>query len=184
MLGNTCYLNATVQSLFTVPELRECLKRYALAVRSSKSGVFHCHLSVISHSYNGSLSLDESYDRAHDIIVSLRDTYIRMDNSSTVMPILLLKMLHMMFPQFAEKAENGQLAQQDANECWSELVKVLQQKLTVQSGDTSKMFITQYFGGVFNSTLKCIESEEEEVTTTSENFLQLSCFISQGIVII
>ena len=25
-LGNTCYLNATVQCLFSVPELRECLK--------------------------------------------------------------------------------------------------------------------------------------------------------------
>lgn len=26
-LGNTCYLNATIQCLLTVPELRECLKR-------------------------------------------------------------------------------------------------------------------------------------------------------------
>lgn len=27
-LGNTCYLNATIQSLSTVPELRESLKKY------------------------------------------------------------------------------------------------------------------------------------------------------------
>lgn len=27
-LGNTCYLNATIQSLSTVPEMKECLKKY------------------------------------------------------------------------------------------------------------------------------------------------------------
>ena len=26
-LGNTCYLNATIQCLLTVPELRNCLKK-------------------------------------------------------------------------------------------------------------------------------------------------------------
>nr|XP_027205275.1 ubiquitin carboxyl-terminal hydrolase 14-like [Dermatophagoides pteronyssinus] len=160
-LGNTCYLNATIQSLSTVPELRESLKKY-----------------------KGSLTLNESFDGAHDIVVSLRDVYNKMDTSSTVMPVLLLEMLHMMFPQFSEKTENGQFAQQDANECWSELIKVLQQKLkieTIEGTTNSKNFITQYFGGTLQSTMKCIEDESEEPAISNENFLQLSCFISQDV---
>ncbi|KAH9415307.1 Ubiquitin carboxyl-terminal hydrolase 14 [Dermatophagoides pteronyssinus] len=121
-LGNTCYLNATIQSLSTVPELRESLKKY-----------------------KGSLTLNESFDGAHDIVVSLRDVYNKMDTSSTVMPVLLLEMLHMM-------------------------------------GTTnSKNFITQYFGGTLQSTMKCIEDESEEPAISNENFLQLSCFISQDV---
>ncbi|OTF83822.1 ubiquitin carboxyl-terminal hydrolase 14-like protein, partial [Euroglyphus maynei] len=157
-LGNTCYLNATIQSLSSVPELRETLKKY-----------------------KGSLTLNESFDGAHDIVVSLRDVYNKMETSATVMPVLLLEMLHIMFPQFAEKAENGQFAQQDANECWSELIKVLQQKLKIEPNVTdSRNFITQYFGGTLQSTMKCIEDESEEPAVSKENFLQLSCFISQG----
>ena len=41
--------------------------------------------------------------------------------------------------------------------------------------------IDQYFGGVFSSELKCVESEDEPVTRSTEKFLQLSCFISQDV---
>jgi len=35
-------------------------------------------------------------------------------------------------------------------------------------------------GGTFTSEMKCTEAEEA-ITTSSENFLQLSCFISQDV---
>lgn len=38
--------------------------------------------------------------------------------------------------------------------------------------------IEQYFGGTFDTELKCIESEDEPPTKGKEEFLQLSCFIS------
>lgn len=38
--------------------------------------------------------------------------------------------------------------------------------------------IEQFFGGAFNTELKCIESEDELPTKGKEEFLQLSCFIS------
>ena len=99
------------------------------------------------------------------------------------MPIVLLEMLHMLFPQFAEKAENGSFAQQDANECWSEMIKVLQQKLSnAKLGDKTVDFITKFFGGQFVSTLTCKDNDKEDVSSSTESFLQLSCFISQGIV--
>ncbi|UXI17166.1 stromal membrane-associated protein 1 [Sarcoptes scabiei] len=159
-VGNTCYLNATIQSLSTVPELKECLR-----------------------GYKGTISFDHPFDNAKDIVVCLRDVYDKMATTSPVMPIYLLDKLHSMFPQFAEKTENGQFAQQDANECWTELIKVLQQKLRITSdfNESHNNFITQYFGGNLVSSMKCTEDETEPVTISTENFLQLSCFISQDV---
>lgn len=41
--------------------------------------------------------------------------------------------------------------------------------------------IEQYFGGRFDTELKCIECEDEPPTKGKEDFLQLSCFISQDV---
>ena len=37
-----------------------------------------------------------------------------------------LQVLHMAFPRFAERGENGGYQQQDANECWVEVLRMLQ----------------------------------------------------------
>lgn len=39
----------------------------------------------------------------------------------------------------------------------------------------------QYFGGTFDVELKCVEAEDEPVSKSKEQFLQLSCFISQDV---
>lgn len=113
-------------------------------------------------------------------MTALQVVHEKMDQSNLVIPALLLEMLHLMFPQFAEKTDNGLFAQQDANECWTELVKVLQQKLKIEHRGSMVDFITKYFGGQFVSTMACKENDQEEKTTSTESFLQLSCFISQG----
>ena len=41
-----------------------------------------------------------------------------------------------------------------------------------------RSIIEQYFGGVFDTELKCTETEDEPPTTGKEEFLQLSCFIA------
>jgi hypothetical protein len=41
-----------------------------------------------------------------------------------------------------------------------------------------KSFVDQYFGITMESEMKCIENEEEEPTKSTEEFFQLSCFIS------
>lgn len=41
--------------------------------------------------------------------------------------------------------------------------------------------IDQYFGGSFDVEMKCTEAPEEEPKRSKENFLQLSCFISQEV---
>ncbi|XP_069476981.1 ubiquitin carboxyl-terminal hydrolase 14 isoform X2 [Ambystoma mexicanum] len=180
-LGNTCYMNATVQCIRSVPELKEALKRYAGALRAS-----------------GEMA------SAQYITAALRDLFESMDKtSSSIPPIILLQFLHMAFPQFAEKGEQGQYLQQDANECWVQVMRVLQQKLESLEQDSEmetdndsavapatvgaaapskkKSFIDQFFSVEFETTMKCTEAEEEEPAKGTENQLQLSCFINQEV---
>ncbi|XP_969056.2 ubiquitin carboxyl-terminal hydrolase 14 [Tribolium castaneum] len=162
-LGNTCYMNATVQCLKSVPELREALQAYQGDVTDA-GGVIP----------------------AQSITAALRDLYSSMDKGNNVPPIVLLQMLHLAFPRFAEKNEHGGFTQQDANECWTELIRMLQQKLPAkQNGGNAaekfKSLVDQFFGGTFEVELKCTETEDEPVTKNKETFLQLSCFISQDV---
>ncbi|KAF7664871.1 hypothetical protein LDENG_00163110 [Lucifuga dentata] len=173
-LGNTCYMNATVQCLRSVPELKTALRRYSGALRPSGENA-----------------------PSQYITAALRDLYETMEKtSSSFPPIILLQFLHMAFPQFAEKGDQGQYMQQDANECWLQIIRVLQQKLEPleletpmetdsQSGtalaSTKKNLIDQYFGVEFETTMKCTESEDEEPVKGKESQLQLSCFINQEV---
>ena len=91
-------------------------------------------LLVIIHCfrYKGDLVLNVgSLDAAQNLTIALRDLYEAMDKSATIAPLILLQVLHMAFPRFAEKGEGGAYCQQDANECWTELVRMLQQKLRI-----------------------------------------------------
>ncbi|KAJ1153873.1 hypothetical protein NDU88_006631 [Pleurodeles waltl] len=106
-LGHTCYMNATVQCIRSVPELNEAFKRYSGALRAL-----------------GELA------SAQCITTALRDLSASKDKTSTsIPPIVLLQFLHVAFPQFAERGEQGHYLQQDANECWVRVMRVLQQKL-------------------------------------------------------
>uniref|UniRef100_A0A4W4FF76 ubiquitinyl hydrolase 1 n=1 Tax=Electrophorus electricus TaxID=8005 RepID=A0A4W4FF76_ELEEL len=161
--------------LRSVPELKESLRRYSGALRSSGANA-----------------------PSQYITAALRDLYEAMDKtSSSVPPIILLQFLHMAFPQFAEKGDQGQYLQQDANECWVQIMRVLQQKLEplepeaqmetggdeggATASGTKKNFIDQFFGVEFETTMKCTESEEEEASKGTESQLQLSCFINQEV---
>lgn len=42
-----------------------------------------------------------------------------------------------------------------------------------------RSLIDQFFGGTLDVELKCVENDEEPVSKSKEQFLQLSCFISQ-----
>lgn len=169
-LGNTCYMNATVQCLRVVPELRDAIKE------------FKEDFSVASAS------------SATSIVNALKTVFAQMDGANTVNPVVLLHCLHLAFPQFAQTGENGVYRQQDANECWAELLRMLQQKLPAvrpritlpaeeNAGGVTKFgsIIDQFFGGSFDVEMKCTDDPSEPSTFTKENFLQLSCFISQEV---
>ncbi|KAK3580958.1 hypothetical protein CHS0354_006985 [Potamilus streckersoni] len=170
-LGNTCYMNATVQCLRAVPELREALKKY-----------------------RGSLTVGGVIAPADSITAALRDLYNTLDKKAEpIPPIIFLQVLHMSYPRFAEKGENGSFMQQDANECWTEIVRCLQQKLPAvdsanpvslsmqATASATRGFMDQYFGGQFESFMKCEEAMDEEPTKSVEKFYQLSCFIEKEV---
>lgn len=161
-LGNTCYMSATVQCLKTVPELREALKKF-----DAKLSI----LATLSNEPNN-----------QGVTAALRDLYATMECSSVSEPVILLRMMHSAIPRFAQRGEGNVFQQQDANECWTELTRILQQNLKPLNDDSKySNFVDQYFSGTFEAEMKCDEAPEEAVTKSEENFLQLSCFISQDV---
>ena len=89
-LGNTCYLNATVQCLKTVPELRDALKNYTGSLTATGS----------------------NFSSAQSITAALRDLYEGMDNGTSLPPVVLVQMMHLAFPRFDEKSKHGGYQQQ------------------------------------------------------------------------
>ncbi|XP_031828252.1 ubiquitin specific protease 14 [Nomia melanderi] len=161
--GNTCYFNATVQCLKTVPELRDALR-----------------------GFSGEVAANNGF--AHNITAGLRNLYEGMDQRRFYSPFFLVELMRLKFPRFAEQSENGRFQQQDANECWTQLLRMLQKILPAKENSAPseddgqsykpRSLIQQYFGGTFDTELKCVESEDEPPTKGKEEFLQLSCFIS------
>ncbi|EDW13539.1 ubiquitin carboxyl-terminal hydrolase 14 [Drosophila mojavensis] len=163
-LGNTCYMNATVQCLRAVPELRKALEKFQPDGSDATSYAF-------------------------TISSAMKIVFAQMEKGTTITPIVLLQALHRASPQFAQTGENGTYRQQDANECWSEILKMLQQKLLPLNQELGEAtdkkvhnsFIEQFFGGTFEVKMTADEAPDEPVTVSTENFLQLSCFISMEV---
>ena len=99
-------------------------------------------------------------------------------------PIMFLNAFRTAYPQFAQKAKNGNgYAQQDAEEAWSQIVFQLQQNLKITNGSNSEQsdeaFVDKYMAGSFISTLSPPEeaAEKEEVVESKDSFLKLDCYI-------
>ena len=80
-----------------------------------------------------------------------------MDKGQTIPPLVLVQLLHNVFPRFAERGEQGGFQQQDANECWIELMGVLKRHLDMNESAAakSKSVIDTYFGLEFDTEVKC-----------------------------
>lgn len=183
-LGNTCYLNSTLQTLRFVPELQTELQKYtppAVGGGASSSDFSQFGLGGLGTSM--------------DLTASLRDLYKQMSETQDGFPpLMFLNALRTSFPQFAQKSKTGQgFAQQDAEEAWTQIVSQLRQKLkvkgTVAPGSESSAsqnaeisFVDKYLAGRFESSLECNEPAAteagEEVITSEDVFLKLDCHIN------
>ncbi|KAI1181071.1 ubiquitin carboxyl-terminal hydrolase-like protein [Nemania sp. FL0916] len=162
-LGNTCYLNSTLQTLRAIPELQTALSTYEPPSRQA----------------TGTLP-------QLDLTRQLRDTYKSMsETQNAYVPHTFLASLRDLYPQFAERSRtSGGFAQQDAEEAWSQILSQVRQKLRVKdasdaTSDTS--FIEKYMSGEFTSELVCDEAAAREggesAVTSKDTFLKLNCHI-------
>ncbi|KAK9460976.1 uncharacterized protein V1516DRAFT_690970 [Lipomyces oligophaga] len=157
-LGNTCYLNSSLQCIRMMPELTDELNSYQVATAGPSSA----SLSAGSRA---------------ELTKRLRDLYRDMKMQTTpYYPMAFVGTLRIVFPQFAEQSE-GRYKQQDAEEAFSQILSVVNSTLKL-SKPSEQTFIEKYMSGTFTTELSCAETDVEPVVTGTENFLKLDCHIT------
>eukprot|EP00199_Chlamydomonas_sp_CCMP681_P000977 CAMPEP_0119108676 /NCGR_PEP_ID=MMETSP1180-20130426/15598_1 /TAXON_ID=3052 ORGANISM="Chlamydomonas cf sp, Strain CCMP681" /NCGR_SAMPLE_ID=MMETSP1180 /ASSEMBLY_ACC=CAM_ASM_000741 /LENGTH=509 /DNA_ID=CAMNT_0007094321 /DNA_START=16 /DNA_END=1548 /DNA_ORIENTATION=- len=138
-LGNTCYMNSVVQCMYAVQPLRQALVEFKPVIQ----------------------------DPASKLVVAAKELMQDMSSGGEPFaPFLFLQQLRAQFPQFAQQGQGGAFSQQDAEECWTNLMYALREKVKVEGA--AQPVVEQLFGIKTLLQLKCEQSEEEmqeEATT-------------------
>ncbi|KAG8984456.1 deubiquitinating enzyme [Tulasnella sp. JGI-2019a] len=157
-LGNTCYMNATIQALRSIPELQEGLKSYAPSPINP---------AQLSGDVNGALT------------TALGSLYQDMSRTGEPFPPLhFLQLLRQVNPQFAEMSRSGHgYAQQDADECWSQIIT------SIGNGGLGRDiggWTNHFMAGEMETTLTCDDAPGEPPSVTREKIMKLQCNISMS----
>ena len=151
-LGNTCYLNSTLQVLHQIPEFKQEL----LAVKPAPG-----------------------LGAKGRLVAGMRGVFERLENAGeSFEPFEFLKVFFNAFPQFAEREEGRDAyKQQDADECFQALLTELEPALEASSGAPAHDIIRNLFEFQLKVTTSNKESAEEPPTFGFESARKLSCII-------
>ncbi|EMS46093.1 Ubiquitin carboxyl-terminal hydrolase 6 [Triticum urartu] len=228
-LGNTCYMNSTLQCLHSVPELKSALLSYSDNVRGN--GVDQASHSLTVATRNTFGELDQSVrpvaplhflqpgggadpgvepaegDRRGGSRRGEEPTKgerrggsrgeqnqwresgradpgegqnQRRERVAMLPPVVAAssQMLRKKYPQFAQQ-QNNVYMQQDAEECWTQLIYTLSQTLTSEASEPTAAQMKELFGIDLVSRVHCAESGEE--SSESESVYSLKCHISHDV---
>ena len=150
-LGNTCYLNSTVQCLNRIPELTQAI-------------------SLINQS--------NPHDLSQKLTADLKNLFKSLETKGTSFtPFVFVNTLKTAFPLFAETDNEGHPKQQDAEECLSNILETISPHLTVEG----RRLVEDLFTFEYKSTLTCQENPDEPPTLALEFSKKLMCVIdNQG----
>uniref|UniRef100_M8BU50 Ubiquitin carboxyl-terminal hydrolase n=1 Tax=Aegilops tauschii TaxID=37682 RepID=M8BU50_AEGTA len=238
-LGNTCYMNSTLQCLHSVPELKSALLSYSDNVRGN--GVDQASHSLTVATRNTFGELDQSVrpvaplhflqpgggadpgvepaegDRRGGSRRGEEPTKgewrggsrgeqnqwresgradpgegegcnapchrrwwrhrLRIPGSKFILSNFM-QMLRKKYPQFAQQ-QNNVYMQQDAEECWTQLIYTLSQTLTSEASEPAAAQMKELFGIDLVSRVHCAESGEE--SSEAESVYSLKCHISHDV---
>ncbi|KAG5641931.1 hypothetical protein DXG03_003957 [Asterophora parasitica] len=162
-LGNTCYMNASVQALRAIPELQVALSVYSAtplpgALRDLYSTMSRTTDSITPLSFLSTLR-------------QVNPQFAELDRGSKL-------------PGVA-----GGYAQQDAEECFGQIITTLRNvpgipaagsstpSVSEQAAANPRKFVDQYLLGEMRRELTCDEAPAEEASVVHESVLKLECNI-------
>jgi ubiquitin carboxyl-terminal hydrolase 14 len=156
-LGNTCFMNSTIQCFRHIPEFKTALMSFgqtagtALANRRTEGTHLLCE-------YWGKL-------------------YSQMDTTTQpVTPFMFTETMRQVFPQLATRDEKGNFQQQDADECLTSILGAT--RPNVQDGNVP--IAQSLFGGRIKITTQEATGEGKG-TDTFDDFTRLRCFIDSSV---
>eukprot|EP00181_Compsopogon_caeruleus_P004899 CAMPEP_0184682304 /NCGR_PEP_ID=MMETSP0312-20130426/6750_1 /TAXON_ID=31354 /ORGANISM="Compsopogon coeruleus, Strain SAG 36.94" /LENGTH=468 /DNA_ID=CAMNT_0027133891 /DNA_START=187 /DNA_END=1590 /DNA_ORIENTATION=+ len=160
-LGNTCYMNSTLQCLNAIPELRSHIQQ----------------------------DLPQELGSTISFTTALRDLLAKLSSKnsqvSSVDPGQFLGALRRVNPQFLERSREGFFCQQDAEECWGAILTFLSNQYEEQQrrvpSQVPENAIETLFGLEMEVTDVCDEEGSDEVIKKTEMARSLKCHISQSV---
>ncbi|KAI0076894.1 cysteine proteinase [Panus rudis PR-1116 ss-1] len=153
-LGNTCYMNSTLQVIRSIPELQVALEK------SSPTGLAGQLKNLLLQ-----MSRTTEAVTPTGFLSALRQAYPQFAELS----------------RGGAKGLGAAYAQQDAEECYTQLINSLKEVpgLPGPSGtNNGKKFVEQFLMGEMRRELKCDEAPEEPASVTTEKVLKVECNIS------
>ena len=173
-LGNTCYMNATLQCFRHMPELRSALTA-SVSTPIRSFSVPEVQMLRAQHSMPTAQSLDQA---PRVLSACLGHTCNLLDGSGApIVPHAFVSLLRTFNPTFDEVNQQGHHKQQDAEEFYTYLAMSLRSALPPSLGAQG---FDALLGVTLEETMTCQETDLEPAVVSRDQTFKLICNISGG----